>query len=48
MHRGTQETVDEYGAAILVHFELYGVSVGGDLDNHIDVVRNILAGFDEV
>ena len=43
-HGGCHEAVDEYGVAVLVDLVLDRVSVGRDLDDHVDVFRNLFPG----
>ena len=47
-HRSAHEAIDEDGAAVLVHFELDRITLCGDLDDDVDVVRYILAGADQI
>src|SRR5690606_26008916 len=45
-HRGGHEAVDEDGVVFFLDFVLDGIVVGGNLDDDIDVVRQIVAGRD--
>ena len=48
IHGGVHEAVDEHGARFLVHFVLHRVAVGGDFDDHIDLVGDVVTGGDTV
>src|SRR5690606_7310573 len=43
VHGGQHETINEDGAGGLVHFILYGVRIHGDLDDDVELVRQIVA-----
>lgn len=44
VHSGAHETVHEDGAGFLVHFVLDRIRVHRDLDNHVEIVRQVFAG----
>ncbi|EGE56063.1 hypothetical protein RHECNPAF_750022 [Rhizobium etli CNPAF512] len=41
-HRRIEETIDDQGAGVLVHFILDGMTADRNLDNNVDVFRGIL------
>ena len=45
-HRGGHEAVNEQGAALFVNFVFDRICVSRDLDNNVDIFRQVFTGRD--
>src|SRR5690606_22099020 len=46
VHRGAEEAVDKQCTTVFIDFVFHRLAVHGNFNNNVDVVRQILAGWD--